>query len=371
MRETLKPGDIKEILPDTTVTRQAEGKSKVTLLKTITAAEIDATEYPPIECVVEDLIPEGCSLICGRPKAGKSWILLELCLAVAKGLPFLGRRTTQGRALYLDLEESERIVKRRMRTINAVKPENLHFAFEAPQENPKSKESLIPFLDQWMEVYPDTKLICIDTLEKVRREDNRKINQYRKDYAALSPFKEFAESHNVSMLVSHHVNKSGSGSRGEEYDIADSVSGTNAILGAVDTGLWLDHKTGQKNGRLITNGRIIEGCEMRLTFENGLWRNADAEDSICDEYKSSPVVIACKQFHAECGEGRKVTYEDFRNFAASLNRCFVAKNPKDVSALLHDAEPGLAKYDGLRLEFYEKVPGTNGKRSGGFRIFRE
>lgn len=54
-------------------------------LETIDAEELMATPYAPKKFVVSDMLPEGLILLCGPSKIGKSWFVLQLCLAVALG----------------------------------------------------------------------------------------------------------------------------------------------------------------------------------------------------------------------------------------------------------------------------------------------
>ena len=46
--------------------------------------------FPPLSWVVPDLIPEGMTLLVGGPKIGKSWLSLDIALAVASGGRALG-----------------------------------------------------------------------------------------------------------------------------------------------------------------------------------------------------------------------------------------------------------------------------------------
>jgi RecA-family ATPase len=63
----------------------------------VTAAELQRKEFPPISYVVPDLIPEGLSILAGRPKVGKSWLALDVGIAVAAKRICLGdRRPAQG-----------------------------------------------------------------------------------------------------------------------------------------------------------------------------------------------------------------------------------------------------------------------------------
>ena len=54
-------------------------------------AWLDAQTFAPICWAVPGLIPEGFILFTGPPKAGKSWAILDVCLAVASGGRAFGR----------------------------------------------------------------------------------------------------------------------------------------------------------------------------------------------------------------------------------------------------------------------------------------
>ena len=58
-------------------------------------------EYEVLECGY--LLPMGMGVLVAKPKLGKSWMVLDLCLAVAQGEPFLGFPTRQHGTLYLAL----------------------------------------------------------------------------------------------------------------------------------------------------------------------------------------------------------------------------------------------------------------------------
>ena len=53
------------------------------------------TEYDPIQFFVDGLVPEGITLLAGLPKAGKSWLALDLAVAVSQGKPFLGKQPSE------------------------------------------------------------------------------------------------------------------------------------------------------------------------------------------------------------------------------------------------------------------------------------
>ena len=82
-----------------------------------TGDQLDATVFPPLAWAVHGLIPEGFGLLTGAPKAGKSWAVLGIALAIATGTNALGKVST-GPArpvLYLALEDGERRLQGRAR----------------------------------------------------------------------------------------------------------------------------------------------------------------------------------------------------------------------------------------------------------------
>ena len=45
--------------------------------------------------IVDGLIPLGLTILAGAPKSGKSWMMLDIALAVSSGRPFFGKETEQ------------------------------------------------------------------------------------------------------------------------------------------------------------------------------------------------------------------------------------------------------------------------------------
>jgi AAA domain len=81
----------------------------------MTVAELQRKEFPPMTYIVPSVIPEGVTVLAGRPKIGKSWLALELCLGVSCDMPVLGNiKAATGDALYLALEDNPRRLQRRI-----------------------------------------------------------------------------------------------------------------------------------------------------------------------------------------------------------------------------------------------------------------
>jgi hypothetical protein len=63
---------------------------------------------------IEGLVPdEGITIIFGQGSSAKTYLALEMLLAINAGRPFMGRATRQGSGLYFDQEAGERPIARR------------------------------------------------------------------------------------------------------------------------------------------------------------------------------------------------------------------------------------------------------------------
>ncbi len=132
-------------------------------LETITAEDLQNRTYEPTHFLVDELIPEGLHILAGAPKIGKSWLALWLCLCVAQGQPLWNFATTQGEVLYLSLEDSFQRIQTRLFDLTEDAPPTLHFAIMADT----LKRGLEQQIEQFLTEHPDTKLVVIDTLQRV------------------------------------------------------------------------------------------------------------------------------------------------------------------------------------------------------------
>ena len=101
-------------------------------LNTYTLQELYKQPIEPIPWVVEDLLAPGLYFLGGSPKVGKSWLALQLCLAVCQGEPFLGFHAQKSEVLYLALEDGPRRLHARTLHLTEEAPAGLHLCGHAP-----------------------------------------------------------------------------------------------------------------------------------------------------------------------------------------------------------------------------------------------
>ncbi len=215
--------------------------------------ELSTRIFDPIDWVVSDLIPPGVSLLVGRPKQGKSWLVHAMALMVAAGRPVFGLRTSGSPVLYLALEDSERRLHDRTKLLirsYGLSDAELHSKFYYMTHAPMLGDGLETALQAKMDEIPGLRLIVIDVLAQVRQGRRGNQSVYEADYEVGKQLKTVSAMFpDVAILVVHHANKGGG-------DALDSVSGTNGLSGGVDNIFTLMH--GSSGMELHINGRDIE-----------------------------------------------------------------------------------------------------------------
>lgn len=225
-----------------------------------TGAWLDAQTFPPIRWSVPGVLPEGMALIVGPPKAGKSWLVLEVALAVAAGGKVLGK-VDAGPArpvLYLALEDGDRRLQDRCRMLLGEEPLPDRFEY-ATKVVPGQAAATVA---AWLEVthHDAGPLVVVDTLGKARPPGTPGESAYAADYRIGGQFKEIADAHPGStVLLVHHDRKAGA------EDFVDSVSGTHGLAGAADTIIVLARPRGESSGLLKVTGRDVDESEYAIT----------------------------------------------------------------------------------------------------------
>lgn len=214
--------------------------------------------------VVEDLMPTGLHLLSGAPKIGKSWLVLDLALAVSSGRPFWGYATRRCGVLYLALEDTLSRIQGRMWDLSDTASERLCFAL-----NSKTiPDGLVDQLDDFAEGHEGTGLVIVDTLQKVRA--HSRDSAYAADYGDVGALKGFADSRGLAVLAVHHTRKMG------DTDVFNTVSGTTGITGSADSTFVLTKQSRTSEYAVLSiTGRDVEFQELKLRFSDCHWELAE------------------------------------------------------------------------------------------------
>jgi DNA-binding transcriptional ArsR family regulator len=350
--------------------------------------DLQLKALPETKWAIDPILPEGLTLLAGKPKLGKSWLALAMLNAVSSGGVALGSYPVErGEALYIALEDGDKRLKNRANTFlgDALASDDFYYATSWPRINEGGYQDL----EAWIDEHPRLRLICIDTWARFKpKPQGRQFMQYDEDYEALQPLQKLANDKGVSIVVVDHIRKM------ESEDPVDTISGSVGKTGAVDGFLVLARKRGETDARLYVIGRDIEEeIEKILTFnrECASWTiKGDADDStvattperqaILDELAKHPEGMTCKEIakaldrnpdttrnllavlrHAE----KKITYADNRYKLANITiNPITTINPINpittINPLLQD-EPNEANLTGVNGYMGDMgVNGVNG-----------
>jgi hypothetical protein len=230
-----------------------------------TAAALEEMKFPEPRWAVEGVLAEGLSILGGRPKIGKSWLALALGSAISSGGRALGQiPTEEGDVLYLALEDNKRRLQERMRRImhGGPWPERLHLT----NAWPKTGNGGLDLLDEWCNAHPDTRLVIVDTLARVRPIRSGRGDLYAEDYKIGQDLKALADSHGVAVLVVHHLRKM------DSDDPLELLSGTLGLPGAADSVLVMKRERGRDDATLFVTGRDVEERELAVEWDEALWQ---------------------------------------------------------------------------------------------------
>jgi len=254
----------------------------------ITAKDLQKKTFAPVRIIVPNLIPEGVTILAGKPKIGKSWLALDVCAAVSGDRFTLGEtKPVQGDTLYLALEDNQRRLRKRADKIMQAAdwPERM----ELHTQWRRFDQGGLDDLREWCESKPARRLIWIDTLAKVRPVAGKGEQAYTGDYRAIEDLQRLAGEFQVGIVLNHHLRKASS-----EDDVFDDVSGTLGLTGAADTIIILKRHQGMT--KIFVRGRDIEENEFAAEFnrETCRWRVVGVADDVFRSQERQVILAALK-----------------------------------------------------------------------------
>ena len=198
-------------------------------LNTVSYNELMEETIPSRRAVIDGLLGTGVYLLAGAPKIGKSFLVAQIAYRASTGTELWGYRVHGGTVLYLALEDDKKRLQERMARMFGVEGcDNLHFATHAGQVGQNLDKQLKNFLTE----HPDSVLVIVDTLQKVR-EMTTEGYSYASDYDVINSLKQLADSYNICILLVHHTRKQPAG------DSFEMISGTTGLLGGSDGALLM------------------------------------------------------------------------------------------------------------------------------------
>lgn len=201
-------------------------------LHTISMTELYQIPYRSRPSIIDGLLYGGAYILAGAPKIGKSFLVAQIAYHVSTGEKLWEFEVHQGTVLYLALEDDYQRIQSRMFMMYGVEDsDKLHFATAAN----KIGNGLDEQLEFFVREHSDTKLIIIDTMQKIR-EVVGEAYSYASDYEIIGKLKQFADKYGICVLIVHHTRKQPAG------DAFEMISGTTGLLGCADGSLLMQKK---------------------------------------------------------------------------------------------------------------------------------
>ena len=220
--------------------------------------------------------------------------MAQLAYQVSTGLPLWGYKVRKTGVLYFALEDNyARLQRRLFRMFGAEAAENLYFATHCKTANSGLEDQIRSFMKE----HPNTGLIIIDTLKRVREVGGADFS-YSSDYDIVARLKTVADSYKVTMVIVHHTRKLAAD------DKFDMIAGTNGLLGAADGGFVLSKEKRTSNAAVLdVTGRDQEDQRLHLNKnpEPLVWELESVETELWQE-PPDPFLESIAAFLSSAGE---------------------------------------------------------------------
>jgi len=234
------------------------------MVRVLSAEDYISVSRPQLTWLIPSYVPyPGIVLLIGEPKAGKSFLGLQVAMCIASGTPFLGQPVAAASVLYLQLDTSETVWRQRLtdlRSSGAHLHPNLHFVH--PDDQPTRVNILSSetrqFLHQAMNEC-EPKLVVIDVLRELHSGDEQDSTAMKLVGDAIA-----STFQGRTVLLIHHTHKLYEGYGAPNP--MNAARGSSYTSGKADA-IWLLHGT-----VLTIVSRFHHTEKHALKWEsNGLW----------------------------------------------------------------------------------------------------
>lgn len=271
-------------------------KEEISPLSFLRADELYSMQLEKPFFIVDGILPIGLAIVASPPKYGKSWFVLDLCISAATGTKFLGHMTNKTGVLYLALEDSNNRLQERMKIVLNGRTAPKEFAVSIRAAD--LRHGLLKQFEKFLKDNPQTRLIVVDTFQKIRAEIKKGESAYTADYREAGQLKAFADLHKICIVLVHHTKKAR-----DISDVFANVSGTMGLTGAADTMIVMSkEKREDEETRLSLTGRDVEMQDYQMQFNRDCCRwhilgTADEmeEKKAIEEYNRNPLVLTVKK----------------------------------------------------------------------------
>lgn len=259
----------------------------------MTYRQMLAMEWPETPWLIEGVVEAGPTIfaIIGAPKACKSWLGVEMALAVASGENLFGSvrnykvSNTPRRAVVVNAENSPKNLRRRMRALEVAKVDDNHTAktrqermldhllyFEKQPMNLLDDRYLLAFVAEMLFTASTGKidLLILDPLRDLFDiEDEQSATEMGR---AMDRLRIIAQILQCPVGIVHHAKKT---QGKQETNVREMARGSSAFVGKVDAAIGMGNPRGPSKQHFIQDmfiitrdGQAAEPCTLSLVVED-------------------------------------------------------------------------------------------------------
>jgi AAA domain len=225
---------------------------------------LQANKPPPLQYQNRLVLPlSGVGVIGGRPKLGKSYLMLNLALAVATGGKFISSfdMAHPGHVLYMALEDNRERIYGRVEALigqESIWPSTLGVVYTSPRMN---EGRLSRELEEWFSHVETPRLVVVDIFARVQPLRRTNGDIYQEDYDAMAELVTLAQSYGVSIFIVTHLSKA----HRQVEDVAEAIMGSTGITGGTST-IWAMSYLGENgiDASLSISGKDVPAWTVAL-----------------------------------------------------------------------------------------------------------
>lgn len=248
-----------------------------------TIAELYDAVFPEPRFAIPGIVPEGLTILAGRPKIGKSWFSLNMSHAVGTGGRFLDRQIDKGNVFYLALEDNPRRLQQRIKLLKIDRDAQIIFENNWKPLNKGGLDDLVIELER-----QEYRLVVIDTISRALRGVDLKKDQATVS-GILDSLQSMALNRGIAIVCNDHTRKPD----GNLSDPIDDVLNSTEKTALADAILAIYKEQGKTGAQLKGRGRDIEDVDYiiewdrntlcwQLRGETGELRITDQREKIMD-----------------------------------------------------------------------------------------
>ena len=225
----------------------------------VTAADLRLHVSRPVQWFDrhERVVPQGTTLLTGRPKSGKSLLCEQIAVEMAESRSVAYFAFEYGRDLMMDR------LKRHLEPDSNYSGLRLFSRDDVP-----AKEPPLSFVQRMLssanEAGNSYDVAFIDVLNKVKP---RTDGSYDREYDAVAPITQLAPNYVKALVVVHHTRKRDPKASSATSGSVDEALGSTALAGAFDTVVGLTRK--EEMLTLSHESRLFESRQWGLTLVGG------------------------------------------------------------------------------------------------------